>query len=693
MKIHLDFETRSELDIKRVGAWAYAAHPSTDITCMCWAVDDNPVGRYSGLQHGPRDWWRTPGSFRVGAHSAQFEYAVYHFILHRRYGWPAMLDPKLWDCTMARAYACGLPGSLAGVAMALRVPMQKDLEGQRAMFATCRPKGYTSEGRPIWNEDPATLAELYRYCGKDVETERAVDHALPELTPSERRVFEHDLVMNRRGVAIDVRTARQAVAIAGELTTSLNARLRELTGNAVDKATQLPSLKRWIAAQGVEVPTVEKITTDDEGVSTIEEKETLDKEAVGRLTADPAVPQIVKDVLVVRSQVGKSSVAKYQKMLDVVCADWRARGTQQYHGAHTGRSAGRLLQPLNFPQGLVGAEQEQAILLLSEPSLFIATYGDRAMQTLSDCLRGMIVPAEGKVFIGADYNAIEARFVFWFAGEQRPLDGYARGESPYLDMARDIYGREISKKDTPVEYDIGKRTVLGCGFGMGWKRFKETVRTQTAAKGTPVEVSDELAQRAVATYRDKYSRVVSLWYETQAAAIAAVQNPGHVGVCAGERIYYKMSRDGLFLMCRLPSGRLLRYFRPHVKAEETAKGERDVLYYWTAADERAIKTECNGMLGLYRTWGGELVENYVQASARDVMVEGMLAAEAAGYQMVMTVYDELLAEVPDPAFSSVLLGQSESVVRHFEKLMCPDLVWNKGCPLAAEGWIGRRYRK
>ena len=608
--------------------------------------------------------------FRIIAHSVQFEYAIYHFILHKRYGWPELLDPKRWDCTMARALMCGLPASLEGCALALKVPFQKDMDGKRAMYETCKPQ---KDG--TWCEDPEVLERLYRYNRIDVETERSLDKALRELPESERKIFELDLVMNRRGVAIDIESVKSAAAIAESETDRLNEELRKLTKGAVSKASRVAEMKRWIAAQGVKIP----MKLAKPGPEAKDDKETLDKEAIIEILGRTETPKIVKDVVTIRQQVGKSSVAKFSAMLSASCADGRVRGALQYHGAHTGRWAGRIIQPQNYPQGFGHEDQECALALLQEPGLFASVYNGVGMQTLSNILRGMLIAGEGKSFIGADYNAIEARIVFWLANEIGALSMYSRRESPYLDMGRLIFGREITKKDA-MEYALAKMTVLGCGFGMGWKKFQG----QALARG--VDISDELAQKAIKTYRDYYRNVVKMWYDTQGAAIRAVLNPKTSQPAADGKVFWMMSRDRRFLGCCLPSGRWLRYFRPEVKIEDSPHGEQQVLYYWTAADAGALKTECNGMLGQYKTWGGELVENVVQAIARDIMVQGMLKAEAAGYPLIITVHDELLAEIGSTREPQVDL-------KNFCNLMCQTPAWAKGLPVAAEGWIGKRYRK
>ncbi len=666
---------------------------------MGWAFDNDPVQVWKGARDSKRPQFQLKPGDQIVAHNAAFEYAIAYFVLHKKYGQPELLDPTWWNCTMARALACGLPGSLFGVGLALKLPMQKDLEGKAALMKICKPK---PDG--TWNEDPALYETVYRYNAIDVGVERAADKQLPDLSADERKVFEADLRINRRGILIDLGSASKAAEIAAGLTDGLNADLRRLTNGAVSKASRVAELKRWVASQGVIIPTVVKVDKDT-NEETI--KETLDIEAVKDLILSPETPELVKQVIRIRQQVGKSSVAKLKTMLLCVCGDGRFRGAFQYWGAHTGRWAGRLLQLQNFPQGLVGEAQEFAGDMLSEGvGFFRAAFGDQSMQTLSDLLRWMLVAAPGKIFLGADYNAIEARVVFWLAEEQGALAQYARGESPYLTMGAKIFGHTITKKMTR-EYMVAKMTVLGAGFGMGWLRFQSQVYTETSKRGEALDIDDDLAQSSIYGYRELYPNVVKLWYMMEAAAVNAVKNPGQLFPAAGGRIVWGMSADRRFLCVKLPSGRLLRYFRPTVervtgtrcKKDTCAhvlqgnveacpdKKTKDELRYWTSAGEGAIRLDCMNTLGQYRTWGGELVENVVQAVARDIAAHGILNVEEAGHPVVLHAHDEIVAEVGDDVV------KDHKAVMFFEELLCKKPEWAKTLPIKAEGFIGRRYRK
>lgn len=657
VKLHLDFETRSKLDIMKVGAWKYAMHPSTEITCMAWAFEGEDPKVFTAdaiVDGGFGTAWLGNKNIQIHAFSAHFEYAIFNYILHKRYDWPAMWDPRQWSCTQARALMCGLPATLEKVGAAIGVKMRKDLTGRAAMLKLCKPKGFDALGDPIWNEDPELYKLLYHYCAQDVRSEMALDAALPDLLPQERRVWEMDLIMNRRGVKVDVQTSRHAEEIADQLKRRLNAKLFKMTDGYVTGATKLAAMKTYLAARGYE-------------------RESLDKEEVFKMLSDPTVSDHIKEVLKIRVQVGKSSTAKYTKTIEAASdIDERVRGAQQYHAATTGRWGGRLIQPHNYPQGFNLEQQTKALKFIAEGEPFFSyEYGDQSMKTLSYALRGTIIADKGKVLDVADFNAIEARVLFWLAGDQHALGMYARGESPYIDMAQSIFKNlNITKESHPFEYKIGKFSILGSGYQMAGPRFRGTC----ASYG--VDITEDFAAGAIKAYRTKYQSVVRLWHTVGKAAANAIRTPGSVQMSCGGRVAWVMDPKREYLCCRLPSGRYLRYYRPSLKTKMTEYGEREEIRFW-GVDSKTKQFVEQG------TYGGKLVENITQATARDIMSNGMLNCENAGYPIVLTVHDEIVDE-RDSAWGSL---------EEFIKLMCDTPEWAADCPIVAEGWTGVRYRK
>lgn len=699
-KFHLDFETRSCVDLKSVGAWHYTMHPSTEITCATifdprtkrkTVFRRNEIKKLAQFNFGPDDV--------ICAHNAAFEYAVWHYIMVPRFGAPRRDSPTVWRCTMARAAQVGLPLGLDELTRVLRCKTKKDLDGRAIMLRLSKPLSFDVLGDPVFDEDPAKFERLYLYNETDVDAEMEVDVLLPELMPSEQRIWELDFIMNRRGFQVDLALAEKGAEMSDSLMGPINARVKTLTKNAIDKATQNAALIRWIESRGVAAPTKEEF---DPKIKKTVTKKSLDKIRVTELLERPDLPADVRDVVLLKRQASKqTSTAKFAKALEMVCADGRVRGGLQYHAAHTGRWGGRLLQPHNIPQGYgadpdaaTGMEMHEQDLALSSvmsgsAELMTFTYGDKAMEALSDVLRAMIISAPKKKLLSADFNAIEARKVFWFAGEEQALASYRAGGSPYLDMGEYIYKRKITKKGNPKEYDIAKRTVLGSGFGMGWKTWRDNVYAETAKKGNPVRLSDELAKTAVNGYREKYSAVPRAWKETEAAAISAVRNPGQRYVSCTGKVIWTMSNDRRFLVAKLPSGRYLWYYKPSVKMAETPWGkEKITLFYWGTDPDTKTWAEL-------KTYGGALFENIVQASARDLMAHGMMNVEAAGYEMILTVHDELLAEVSEDMTVTDMqrAADADQGLDHFMQLMCDIPTWAAGCPVVAEGWVANRYRK
>lgn len=656
-KIFIDFETRSAVDIKEVGAWAYAAHPSTDVLCLAYSIgNERAQGLLTQKELAAGKAFPIPDDAVFVAHNVHFEYAIWREIMVKHYGWKPLEDPRWWNCTLARAAAANLPLSLDGCGDALGITHKKDLHGRSVMLKLSRPIDFDPISLdPIYNEDPALYQKLYDYCARDVAAEMELDKRLPELSPAEKEVWNLDLLVNRRGVQMDVDLARAAAKMAATLTDQLNEDLVALTNGAVTKASRVAEMKRWIEARGVVVG------------------ESLDKASVTALLAREDVPGVVRKVLAIRRQVGKSSTAKYESVLNVASpADGRARGLLQYHAAGPGRWGGRLFQPQNLPKGLAAELQEAAIASIKDPQgIFPLEYGDQAMETLSGVVRGCIIAGEGKELGVADYSAIEYCVIVWLANVLWALADLRMGKKPYIPMAEAIYRKTgLSKEGTPKEYAVGKFTVLGAGYGMGWKRFID----QCAGYG--VEITEELSKASIRAFREKYKGIVDLWYETESAARSAIQNPEKRFKCAGGRVTWGMDKKREFLCCALPSGRVIRYFRPSTKRIDTPYGEKDEIHYWAAG--------LNGSLEQFKTYGGSLVENICQAIARDIMAAGMLKAEAAGFPIVLTVHDELVAETN--------AGRKDSLSRLIA-LMCDVPKWGEGCPITAEGWVGRRYRK
>lgn len=635
MQIHIDFETYSECDIRTAGAYNYAAHPSTEVICMAWAVDNEeprlwtpdipfPTELYEALEFGGEVW----------AWNAAFERAIWEHHLKKQRG--VQIDPTQWNDTAALAAILALPRALGQCAEVIGLAEQKDKRGRYLIQRLCQP--YRGERR----RDPELLEELYAYCIQDVKTERAVKQYFNRYRPmsdAERDVWLLDQEINWRGLGIDTYNVNHAINLIYQTAEKLNERAREISGGVLPDVGSRARVMAWTASRGYTLTG-------------------YDKNAIIEALADPALPDDVRQVLEIRQTMGKASTSKYTAMQNLAnVRDERARGVFWYHGAQTGRWAGRGFQPQNLPRPAF-SDTNECIKLFehNDVDLLEALYGD-PMVALSSCLRGMIVPAEGHRFLVSDFSAIEARVLAWLADEQGPLDVFRNGGDIYCHAATGIYQREITPKDKE-ERQIGKVAVLALGYQGGVGAF------QTMAKAYRVTVADEDADQIKVKWRKAHPKIVKFWYALEEAAMNAVRHKG-ADFKAGP-ITFKVYGD--FLFAKLPSGRRLAYYKPSIS---------DKLDYW-GTDSRL-----GGRWAKLSTYGGKLAENVTQAVARDLLAEAMLRLEEHGYKVVASIHDEIICEMP--------IG--DGYLADMEQLMCELPEWAEGLPMDAEGFECERYRK
>lgn len=647
--IHIDFETRSECSIWDAGAWVYSQHPSTEILCLAYAKDDGPV-QLMAHDEIPlpiyKDLW--VNLIKSGelfcAHNALFEESIWQNILVEKYGWPR-IPIRQWRCTMAKALARSLPRSLKDVGKALNAPILKSDEGYRTMIKMCKPKPDGS-----WHENPEDFQKLYDYCRQDVEAERCIDQMIPNLTPDEQNIWFLDQLINTRGIYVDTEAIKKSLEFIEIHTKNLNEYVENISDGALDGVSRRMAVMEWCKSQGVNIKGYTKAIVKD--------------------TLDQDIPDTVRAILNTKLSLGKTSVSKYRTLAESTSGDGRIRDLFIYHGASTGRWAGKLVQIQNLPKGNV-KDTDTAIEILKQSNLeeFECFYPD-VMGTLSACIRGMIIAAPGHQLMVADYAAIEARVVMWLAGEKYGLKQFRDfdagvGEEPYIVMAQNIYNRsDIPKKG--IERQLGKTAILGCGFGMGDTKFLSTCH----AWG--IKIDESLAKKSVETYRSIYPSVRNAWYAQENAAIKATQT--------GESIncgYVRWSIHDSDLLCRLPSGRDLVYNAATLDYVDTPWGERKLALHFMGVDGLTKRWKRE------HTYGGKLVENITQAVARDIMAAAMFRAEKKGYRIAFSVHDEIVSEVPENTGS----------ISEFEQILCTLPLWATDCPITAKGFITTRYRK
>lgn len=701
-----DFETCSPLNLKKVGGYKYASHPETDMLCFAWAYDEeeevhlwHPEFAEAELEEeGVDELFELHERILLGeiileAHNAFFERCVWHFVGRRR-GWPA-LDPRQLRCSAAKAASFSLPRQLEKAVEALELPFPKDMEGHRLMLKLSKPRKprkaelqavgmrmgqeaeFTARYGHLWYRDRDELLRVFEYNRQDVRAERALSSSLRDLSPKEQEVWFLDQEINWNGVHVDLEGIDKALSLVAEITRRGNEEMRDLTMGDVESCTKRDQFIAWCASEGVHLPNTQKETIDS-------------------FCEMDDLPQHVGRAMRIWSTCNKASVKKYVAMRDRACDDGRVRDILMYWGAGPGRWSGRGIQPQNFARGYGGPDPKKPKKLWMEPAWDqivemdldqLADFHPDVMDHLSKSTRGAICAAPGKELSVADYSAIEARVLFWLAGEARALEVLHAGQVIYKDMAGAILLEMEQDKpgstdpryladpqSMPKEgqtYQLGKQAVLGLGYQMGGKKFRIT------CAGYGIEIDLKFANRVVKLYRGTYPKVPKLWDAYEAAAIAAVKRgprakePVRVGDVA-------FAMRGQFLHVKLPSGRLISYFRPRIIQAPMPWDEKDLrdkLIYWGVDDKKRWRIQ--------DTYGGKLTENIDQGIARDLMAEAMLRCQEYGYTPVLTVHDEIVAEDE----------LSDREIREFEELMAQLPAWAEGLPIAAEGWKGRRYRK
>lgn len=708
-KATIDFETRSACSIKDCGSWRYSLDPTTEVMCLAFRLPHWEEGR-TALWHpafphlgvaeadcpelGELFAWIAEGKL-VEAHNCWFERGIWTNICVPKLGWPEV-GHEQWRCSAAKAAAYSLPRSLDGCTAALRLRVKKDMEGSKVMKKMAKPRkprvaevkqwvqAHSGVGVPIkqltvqtvatdsgwaahvtwdggerefqlpmyWHESVEMLERLWAYCRVDVLAEEAVSHRLRDLSHTETKMYLMDQAINERGFQLDREGVEAALEVVEGIFSELNAELVALTDGQVQKATQRARMIQWFNEMGLPLEDTQGGTID------------------GWLKREDLEADVRRGLELVRA-LGRSSTAKFVAAQNwATPGTWRVHGGLLYHGAGTGRWSGSGVQPHNFPRGSIkDMELAWEVIKTRDVAFMEMMYGD-VMTLLSHALRGMIVPSPGRRLMVADYAAIEARVVLWLADDEEALDVFRRKECIYMAMATEIYGRPITDKVKQAdERQMGKQAVLGLGYQMGAKKFQATL-----AEKWGIFIELDFAQQIVDTYREKFWRVKKMWWDQEAAAIAAGKNPGRTFRCG--KVYWR-SFDG-FLHCKLPSGRLLGYCDPQVLKKKTPWGEeRDCLTYM-GVDPYTKKWRRQD------TYGGMLVENITQATARDLMADAMLRCHDEGiYDVILSVHDELIAEC----------DEDKGSVEDFEATMAHVPDWAEGCPVAAEGWSGYRYKK
>lgn len=652
----LDFETRSDAPLPKIGVYRYCESPNTDAWCLGYAFDFAPVRLWQmgePFPHALLLHLQRGGKFR--AWSAQFEWAIWNYIMHVRHGWPRMRREQL-HCTQAQALNMGLPMALDKTAEALGLTVGKDREGHKLMMQMCQPRLRQPNGSCLWHDDQGKRDRLGAYCVRDVETERAIGIRVRPMSDRERAIWLLDQEINERGMRLDKDLIRSGMAMVEKATRKLDQDVKKLTDGLVENPRKRIQLVQWLHQHG-----------------DLTEVDSIDKHAVAALLRRDDLDGTVRAVLTIRRESAKSSTAKLNVMQRAVCKDGRIRGLLQYYGARqTGRWAGRLLQPHNFPKGHIEADALEGIVadVKMDDIEFVDVLHGPPLDVMSSLLRGCIIPSDGCDFLVVDFAAIEARVVAWLAGQRDLVNLFATGGDPYRVMGGKVYGKD-PRDVTSDERWLGKQLILGCGFNQGWESFMLRLEKEGLA------VTETFAQQAISDYRDSNSHIRDYWGQMQEGAMAAIRAPGTT--FKNNRISFLVKNSVLYM--RLPSGRYLAYLRPTIETVTTIRQgkpwTREQIFYW------GVDPITYQWAKLY-TYGGKLTENAVQAIARDLLADAMLRMQLTIYRaIVLHVHDEVAAEVPHGVGS---VEEIEAVAA-----LLPE--YADGLPLAVKGWRGPRYRK
>lgn len=642
--LSIDIETFSSAPLTKCGVYKYVEAPDFEILLFGYSADGEPVqvvdlacgesipdGIVSALSDKAVTKW---------AFNANFERVCLSRFIGLTIG--EYLDPKSWKCSMIWAATMGLPLSLAGVGAVLGLEKQKLAEGKDLVKYFCQPCAPTkSNGQRTRNypcHAPDKWSAFKQYNIRDVETEMSIQSKLAKF-PVPNSVWEEyhlDQAINDRGVALDKTLVEQAIAMDGRSRSELTAATKEIT--ALDNPNSVVQMKGWLAENGMET-------------------DTLGKKAVAELIK--TAPQELRDVLLLRQQLAKSSVKKYQTMRTAVCSDGRARGMFQFYGANrTGRWAGRLIQMQNLPQNhLEDLAEARALVRCGDFDALEMLYED-VPDTLSQLIRTAFVPRTGPKFIVADFSAIEARVIAWLAGERWRQDVFAKGGDIYCASASQMFKVPVEKHGVNGHLrQKGKIAELALGYG-------GSVGALKAMGALEMGLAEDELPPLVDAWRQSNPMIVRFWWDVDRAVMEAVRNK-HTNETHG--IVFTCQSGMLFIT--LPSGRRLCYVKPRVG--ENKFGGQCITYEGVGGTKKWERLD---------SYGPKFVENIVQATSRDLLCFAMKTLRSCS--IVMHIHDELVIEA-DPRMS--LSAVCEQMGR------TPP--WAKGLLLRADGYETDFYKK
>lgn len=683
-KINLDYETASEVDLRAYGLDRYRADPSTRVLMVAYSINNGPVQQYDLTYGGKappefRDAMRDPHVIKA-AFNAQFERTITRDVLG--------IDTPYssWRCTQALAYQLGFAGTLDIVGRAMRLPEDKlkIKRGKALIQQFSVPQRVTKRQLHRWRDaltDPDDWQEFNDYNAGDVVTELEIEKRLIRffVLPSEWDMYALDQEINDTGLPIDRQFVINAIEMADRRKRELLAEMQQFTG--LSNPGSVKQLLPWVQDLGYPFEDLQKDSV---------------KKAL-RESADNGMDPDAVGALNMRLTYNKSSLAKYDTIIKRILPDNRFRYAFQFCGAsRTKRWAGRSIQPQNLPRTPKAIEDIDKLTIATELIRdndydMLKLYAGEPMDTLSGLIRSAIRAPNGKKLVVCDLSSIETAVIAWLAQCVRLLKVFSDGKDPYVDFATSMYRLPYEEIAGGMKQGVSKykamRTnakppVLGCGFRLGGGDLQINGKKTGLwgyAENMGIGLSKEESHLAVRTYRDNFSEVCDLWtiYENAVKRCLATNRKIDCGIVSFEHIKP-------FLVVTLPSGGKLHYYRPQIKKKVMRSAQED-------GEDWVVEGLHYEGKATYSPWteldshGGKLVENFVQAIARDLLKAGMRRAKREGFTIAGHVHDEIICE------------QDEDDEYHNHKLlrqcMIEPLRWADGLPLNAAGWEGIIYRK
>ena len=650
----IDIETYSSVDLAKAGVYAYTEAPDFDILLIGYKYDDEDEVHVIDTLAVDRDFDEELYEFRQALTDPSIVKTAFNANFERTClaKWTgAAMPPEEWRCTMIKALTMGLPGNLAGVGVALGRPEDKLMDPQgKALIQffskPCKPtrtNGQRTRNLPA--HDPEKWKLFIAYNRQDVVTEQEILKRLAvyKIPDSEQALWSLDQHMNDNGVKLDIPMVEKIVEYDTQRRQELQEEAQTITG--LSNPNSLAQLKKWLASQGVEMASVTK--------------DTIAEALAGDL------PENVRRMLEIRTALGKTSVAKYSTMLTAVCQDHRLRGILQFYGANrSGRWAGRLVQTHNLAKNsLPDLDLARELAAAGDFDTMQTLFGETAF-VFSELIRTAFIPSDGCRFVVSDFAAIEARVISWISGEEWRLEAFRAGKDIYCETASQMYKVPVVKHGENGHLrQKGKVAELACGYQGGIGAMKRMDKGGT--------IPEEELQAVVDAWRAANPKIPKLWRTCELAAKTAIEEHRTVRIAHG--IAFSYINGNLFI--KLPSGRKLCYWDTRLKLDP--RDGRDHIVYMGVNQETK-------QWGETETYGGKLVENIVQATARDCLAVAMTRVSELGYKIVMHVHDEMIVDVPNedkeaPAVINDIMGQ--------------PIDWAPGLPLKGDTYETPFYKK